>query len=44
MENLCEAMFVSHDVADPNDKYNIMMIIALPVQILAKVKDIINAG
>ena len=39
--NLCEAVFASHSVTDLNDKYNIM-VMALPMQVLGKVKDIIN--
>ena len=39
--NLCEAVFASHGVTDLNDKYNVM-VVALPVKVLGKVKDIIN--
>ena len=40
--NLCEAVFVSHGGTDLNNKYNVM-VVALPVQVLGKAKDIINA-
>ena len=40
--NLCEAVFASHGVTDLNDKYNLMVVV-LPVQVLRKVKEIINA-
>ena len=40
--NLCKGVFASHGVTDPSDKNNIM-VVGLPVQVLGKVKDIINA-
>ena len=35
--NLCKAVFASHSVTDPSNKYNVM-VVALPVQVLGKVK------
>jgi hypothetical protein len=38
---LCESAFSVHGVTEDSDKYNVM-IVALPVQVLAKVKEIVH--